>query len=144
MADESADDRWTVRGVPKGVRDAVADAAQRGKLTVGMWLCRAIDREIQAEREPLDLLVTRPVADKSSDRSDNLSDSGSRLALIERAVDAAVALAGAAEVPAGFRRRANRLLRDSLPPATPRKVSSPRLLIDGAAHPPANGAGADA
>lgn len=119
MADE--DDRWTVRGVTKAVRDAAADAAQRRKVTVGAWLTGAIDREVRAEREPLDLLP-RPAADNSSDMADT------RLAMIERAVASAVALASAPEVPTGFRRRANRLLRESLPPAAPRVVAGERRL----------------
>jgi hypothetical protein len=106
MADDLADDRWTVRGVPKGMREAASEAAARGKVTVGAWLCRAIDREVAAEREPFGLVL--PPADKSSDAE-------ARLAMVERAVASAVALASAPGVPTGFRRRANKLLRESLP-----------------------------
>jgi hypothetical protein len=128
MADD--DDRWTVRGVTKAVRDAAADAAQRRKVTVGAWLTGAIDREVRAEREPLDALV-RPAADNSSDMAD------ARLAVVERAVPSAVALANAPEVPTGFRRRANRLLRESLPNALPRVVAGDRrLMIGGGAQLP--------
>jgi hypothetical protein len=115
-----ADDRWTVRGVPKAVRDSATDAALRRKVTVGAWLCQASDREINAERAPLDLMRPQAMADKSADASDRLSDAAARLALIERSVTAAIALAAEPAVPTGFRRRANRLLRESLPaPALP-------------------------
>ena len=137
MADE--DDRWTVRGVTKAVRDAAADAAQRRKVTVGAWLTGAIDREVRAEREPLDLaakradvpegvsrtLLPRPAAENSSDMAD------AKLAMVERAVASAVALANAPEVPIGFRRRANRLLRESLPDALPRLAGGDRRLMIG-------------
>jgi hypothetical protein len=54
---------------------------------------------------------------------------GHDLALIERAVTAAVALAGAFGVPVTFRRRANRLLREALPrPVLSARVANrPRL-----------------
>jgi len=119
MADD--DDRWTVRGVTKAVRDAAADAAQRRKVTVGAWLTGAIDREVRAEREPLDLLP-RPAADNSSDMAD------ARLAMIERAVASAVALAGARGVPKVFRQQANHLLRESLPEPLTTMVASDRRL----------------
>ena len=126
MADE--DDRWTVRGVTKAVRDAAADAAQRRKVTVGAFLSEAVVFAVRAEREPLDLLP-RPAADNSADMAD------ARLAMIERAVASAVALANAPEVPTGFRRRANRLLRESLPAALPRVVAGDRRLMIGAETP---------
>lgn len=135
MADD--DDRWTVRGVTKAVRDAAGEAAQRRKVTVGAWLSRAIDREINAEREPLDLTLPRTPADKTAD----MADTHTRLALIERAVASAVALAGAPEVPTGFRRRANRLLRESLPDARPRIVAGERQLRIGVGLPAAKANG---
>ena len=52
--------------------------------------------------------------------------------MIERAVASAVALAAAPEVPAGFRRRANRLLRESLPPVLPRVIGGDGRLMIGA------------
>jgi hypothetical protein len=135
MADD--DDRWTVRGVPKAMREAVVDAARRRRVQVGEWACEAFDRHIRAEREPLDMAV----ADKSADRSDVLSDADARLALIERAVASAVALASAPGVPAGFRRRANRLLREGLPVPVGRVAAGNgrRLAIAGPGN--ANGAG---
>jgi hypothetical protein len=64
MADEIASDaaevRWTVRGVPKRYRDVAAEAAVRADLSVGAWLCRAIEQAVQAERAPLE--VTAPAA----------------------------------------------------------------------------------
>jgi hypothetical protein len=60
MADEIASDaaevRWTVRGVPKRYRDAASEAAARADLSVGAWLCRAIEQAVQAERAPIDAL----------------------------------------------------------------------------------------
>jgi hypothetical protein len=125
MADD-ADDRWTVRGVPKAVRDAAASAADRAKITVGMYLCRAVSREIEAERQPMPMEVLPP---RGADiMADNLSDM-SDIDVIERAVATAVALAGAPEVPVMFRRRANRALREMLPKPEAR-VRGPRLLLD--------------
>ncbi len=113
MADDStdadkADERWTVRGVPERYRDAAAKAAQRSKMKVGAWLCEAIDAAIQAEREPIDISSPPPVSAVADDSADVLDR-------IERAVSSAVLLANAPDVPMTFRRRANRLLRDSLP-----------------------------
>ena len=131
MADDTADDRWTVRGIPKHVREAIAAAAQRRKVSVGEWACEAFDRHIQAEREPVAQAIARP-ADRPADMADVPSDADAQLALIERAVNAAVALAGAAAVPVAFRRRANRLLRDSLPtPAGRPSRGKPTLLLAG-------------
>jgi hypothetical protein len=144
MADNNADDmRWTVRGVAPEVRRVAAEAADRAKVSVGAWLSRAVDREIAAERAPLDVLAPRMAADKSSDTPDGLTDASARLALIERAVAAAVALANAPDVPAGFRRRANRLLREGLPAAGARAEQG-RLLIDGGQAGNANGNAANA
>jgi hypothetical protein len=127
MADGS-DDRWTVRGVPAALRGAAAEAAQRRKVTVGAWLCQAIDREVAAERAPLELKVAGPVAAMSAE----LSAADVRLALIERAVASAVSLAAAPGVPSGFRWRANRLLRESLPdPALRVLADKPRLALVG-------------
>jgi hypothetical protein len=140
VADESADDRWTIRGVPKAVRDAAADAAQRRKVTVGVWLCEAVDHAIKAEREPLDLLV----ADKPADRSDALSDTGARLTVLERTIAAAVTLANARKIPLAFRKEANRLLRESLPSPTGLVSGEKVRLIAGETKAKANGADHDA
>jgi hypothetical protein len=91
VADDLSDDRYTVRGVPKAFREKAAKAAGRRKIPVGAWLCQAIDREVEAERQPLDLIRPGSVADKSSDPSDIASDAVARLALVERAIAAAVA-----------------------------------------------------
>ena len=137
MADDQTDDRWTVRGVPKAYREKAAEAAQRRKISVGAHLCRALDLADQAERQPLDLILPHhPVADKTADIADGLSDTAARLALTERAIAAAVALASAKGVPRDFRREANARLRDSLPAARVGDVEQPKLL----AAPVANGA----
>jgi hypothetical protein len=61
MADEIASDaaevRWTVRGVPKRYRDTASEAAERADLSIGAWLCRAIEQAVQAERAPLEVTV---------------------------------------------------------------------------------------
>jgi hypothetical protein len=53
MAEEPAAEAvgpWTVKGVPAEDRQAINAAARRADLTVGEWLRRAAQREIQAER----------------------------------------------------------------------------------------------
>lgn len=129
MSDDLADDRWTVRGVSKGVRDAAAEAARRRKISVGAWLALAVDLAITAEREPMDLILPR-AADKSSDTS----DVAARVSMVERVVASAVALAGAPDVPMGLRRRANRLLRESLSTVGQHAAAAdrPRLIAGGA------------
>jgi hypothetical protein len=126
MAGDSDDDRWTVRGVPEGYRIKAAEAAARGNLKVGAWLCAAIDLASRAEREPMILMPPQPVSDAPADTADAAADA--RLALLERAVAASIALANAPGVPTGFRRRANRLLRETLPAPAPRAQGSRRLL----------------
>jgi hypothetical protein len=126
MADDQADDRWTVRGVPKAVREAAAAAADRRKITVGAFLCAAMDRELQAERAPIDLLPPRP-ADNLSDTANGTADVG--LGIVERAVAAAVQLASTEGVPIGFRRRANRLLKDALGKPSPRAPMAERRAL---------------
>ncbi len=131
MADDGADDRWTVRGVSKAYRERAAEAASRRKISLGALVCEGLDLAHAAEREPLDLTVRQP-ADKASDTSASLSDTRADLALVERAVAAAVALAAEPNVPAAFRRRANRLLREALPASAPRPaVGKPRLTLAG-------------
>jgi hypothetical protein len=142
MSDETADDRWTVRGVPKAYRDRAVEAAGRRKLPIGAYVCQALDREIRAEREPLEVISPRSAADKSSDSADKMSDAMACVMVAERAIAAAIALAGAADVPTTFRRRANRLLRESLPPRVTKRT--PPLLTDDAARPMGNGAHGEA
>ena len=128
MADDLADERWTVRGVPKAYRDRATEAATRRKVTLGVYVCRALDLALQAEREPVDLIGAWCGADDAADVSAALSDASARVAMIERAVSAAVALAAQPEVPPGLRRKANRLLRESLAQASPRVSPGRRLL----------------
>ncbi len=76
-----------------------------------------------AEREPFGLALSP---------SDKMSDAEARLAIVERAVASAVALAGAPGVPTGFRRRANKLLRESLPGGGgPRRAAGFGAIKDG-------------
>jgi hypothetical protein len=115
MAEIDGDERWTVRGVPKRYRDRAGEAATRRKLTLGAYLCEAIDLAVRQKREPI-------VADKRADIVAPVIEplAAGYLGLVERAVTAAVALAGVPDVPTTFRRRANRLLREALPPAARR------------------------
>jgi hypothetical protein len=87
---------WSLKAVPTQTRQAVIRAAQRENLTVGQWLELRV-REWTEAGSPV--TVSEP------------QSTGQDLALIERAVTAAVALASAPDVPVAFRRRANRLLR---------------------------------
>jgi hypothetical protein len=105
---------WSLKAVPTQTRQAVIRAAQRENLTVGQWLERRV-REWTEAGSPV--AVSEP------------QSTGHDLALIERAVTAAVALAGAPNVPVTFRRRANRLLREALPRPIPgpRVADRPRL-----------------
>lgn len=119
MSDGNADDKWSVRGVPKSYRDAISQAAARQKIQVGAWICRAVDLAIQAEREPVVLMPAGYVSDDAAD---------ARLTLLERAVAASVKLAETPGVPTMFRRRVNRLLREALP--APRGKSHPVVMLD--------------
>jgi hypothetical protein len=100
---------WTLKAVPTQTRQAVIRAAQRENLTVGQWL----ERRVREWTEEGSAVV---VSETSSETRSPPHD----LDLIERAVTAAVALAGAPDVPKAFRQRANRLLREALPQAAPR------------------------
>ena len=126
MSDDQGDGKRSVRGIPQAIWDGATAAAARADMAVGPWVAQAIDRALQAERAPLDLVV--PSADKTADTSGKRSDTADSLDLIERAVAAAVALAGAPEVPTAFRRRANKLLREALPAPVPRLVVADRVL----------------
>lgn len=110
MADD--DDRWTIRGVAKEVQEQAKAAAARARVSIGAYVTSAIDGAIEAERKPIEFVVdARDVASPAPmdhRRMYELDD-------IERTIAAAVALAGAADVPVAFRRRANRVLRERLP-----------------------------
>ena len=67
------------------------------------------------------------------------SDVDAQLGLIDRAVGVAIALAAAENVPATFRRKANRLLREALPVPAARVATEVRRLPA-----PASGDGAAA
>jgi hypothetical protein len=64
MADSEADDRVTVRGVPKQTREAWTASAKRAGISLGEWFCQAVDLKLQAERKPMDLLR---LADRAAD-----------------------------------------------------------------------------
>jgi hypothetical protein len=93
-------------------------AAAAEKITVGELLTRIMVAVMEADWQVGG--ASTPSATRST---------GHDLALIERAVTAAVALAGAPNVPVTFRRRANRLLREALPrPVLSARVANrPRL-----------------
>jgi hypothetical protein len=109
---------WSLKAVPTQTRQAVIAAARRENLTVGQWLELRV-REWTEAGSPV--TVSEP------------QSTGQDLALIERAVTAAVALAGAPDVPVAFRRRANRLLRESLPRPSPGKRVADRPRLSSAA-----------
>lgn len=123
MADVD-DDRWSVRGVPKATRDAAAAAAQRGGISVGAWLRAAVDRALQAEREPIPAVGVSGLADKMSDAYAATSDA---LGLVERVVESAVRLAAVEGVPKRLRGHANRLLREMLPQPVSRPAPVRRI-----------------
>jgi hypothetical protein len=60
IASDAADQRWTVRGVTKGYREAATAAADRAGMSVGAWLCQVIDEAVQAEREPIGTKTLAP------------------------------------------------------------------------------------
>jgi hypothetical protein len=109
---------WQVKNFPDGVRRAIVERAAAEKITVGELLTRIMVAVMEADWQVGG--ASTPSATRST---------GHDLALIERAVTAAVALAGAFGVPVTFRRRANRLLREALPRPVvgPRVADRPRL-----------------
>jgi hypothetical protein len=110
---------WQVKNYPDKLRKAIVERAALEKITVGELLTRITVAVMEAGWQ-VDGAVN------PSDTRSTVDD----LAVIERAVTAAVALAGAPEVPVAFRRRANRLLRESLPPRESRgKSGKPQLRI---------------
>jgi hypothetical protein len=135
MADEIASDaaevRWTVRGVPKRYRDAASEAAARADLSVGAWLCRAIEQAVQAERAPIDALpavvaaapVLRPAAAGVGE-----------LAELMRAAQA-MAEATGVSIPKATARHAVALMTGELraarglPPLAPRRSAGPPRAI---------------
>jgi hypothetical protein len=107
---------WTLKSIPTETRQAVIRAAQRENLTVGQWLERRV-REWTDAGSPVDITPHRQ------------QSAPDWLAIIERTIAAAVALAGAQDVPPVLRQRANRLLREGLPAARVRaRREKPGLL----------------
>lgn len=131
---------WQIKNFPDGLRKAIVDRAGVEKITVGELLTRITvvvmeaDWQVDGTVNPSDTRQPRQISgtvNPSATRSTAVD-----LATVERAVAAAVALAGAPDVPITFRRRANRLLRESLP--APRVGSSKQPLRIGT-----NGAGVE-
>jgi hypothetical protein len=83
---------------------------------VGAWLCQAIDRVIQAERKPID--VISPTAEPRNPHTK--LDAEKLLAMTKRAIAATAQLAEAEKVSSDLRDQLEMLLRKSLPaPAQP-------------------------
>lgn len=124
---------WQIKNFPDGLRRAIVTRADEEKVTVGELLTRIIVAVMAADWQ---VGQAGQVAVNPSDTRSTEAD----LARIERAVGAAVSLAAAPEVPAAFRRRVNRLLRESLPAAKLR-VGGGRQKLLAAPDPrsPANG-----
>jgi hypothetical protein len=118
---DAAENRWTVRGVGMSYRKAAADAAERADISMGAWLCRAIDRAIQAEREPIDVIPMAAAGAKPRAKPDREK----LLAVTERAIAAAAQLAEAEKVAPDLRVQLESLLRKSLPPVKKQKPALP-------------------
>lgn len=126
MADD--DDRWTIRGVAKEVQEQAKAAAGRAKVSIGAYVTSAIDGAISGEREPITVTMEgRTYGDVLSEAVSEMARRERAMELddIERTIAAAVALAGAADVPVAFRRRANRVLRERLPGPPGRPPGAP-------------------
>jgi hypothetical protein len=143
MADEIASDaaevRWTVRGVPKRYRDAAAEAAARADLSVGAWLCRAIEQAVQAERTPIDVL---PAAGAAAPSPRPAAAGVGELAELMRAAQA-MAEATGVSIPKATARHAVALMTGELraarglPALAPRRSTRPPQAI-AAPKPPAS------
>jgi hypothetical protein len=135
MADEIASDaaevRWTVRGVPKRYRDAAAEAAARADLSVGAWLCRAIEQAVQAERAPIDVL---PAAGAAAPAPRPAAARVGELAELMRAAQAMAEVTGVS-IPKATARHAVALMTGELraarglPPLAPRRGTRPPRAI---------------
>jgi hypothetical protein len=123
---------WQIKNFPDGLRHAIVERAGVEKITVGELLTRITVAVIESDWQ------VGGAVNPSDTRS-----TGNDLSVVERAISAAVALAGAPEVPVTFRRRANRLLRESLPVATNRGASGPPRLRIAPSAVMTNEAGAD-
>lgn len=127
---------WQIKNFPDGLRRAIVTRADEEKVTVGELLTRIIVAVMAADWQVGQAGQAGQAAVNPSDTRSTEAD----LARIERAIGAAVSLAAAPEVPAAFRRRVNRLLRESLPAAKLR-VGGGRQKLLAAPDPrsPANG-----
>lgn len=124
MADD--DDRWTIRGVAKEVQEQAKAAAGRLKVSIGAYVTSAIDSAISGEREPITVTMEgRTYGDVLAEAVSGMARRERAMDDIERTIAAAVALAGAADVPVAFRRRANRVLRERLPGPPGRPPAAP-------------------
>lgn len=95
--------QWTIKSVSRTVRDTATLAARKEGLTVGQWLEVRV-REWTDAGSPVTIPAPPP---------------GSELDQLERAIAASIALANAQNLPAGFRTKAARLLKQALPDPTP-------------------------
>lgn len=115
---------WQIKNFPDGLRRAIVERAAVEKVTVGELLTRIMVAVMEADWQvggAVNPSATRPTE----------NNSGNNLPTLERAIAAAVCLAGAPEVPVAFRRRANRLLRESLPSGAPREARQKlRLAVE--------------
>jgi hypothetical protein len=100
---DAAENRWTVRG--GGSRGRAGGGA------VGAWLCQAIDRAIQAERKPIDVISSTAEPRKPRTKP----DAEKLLTMTKQAIAAAAQLAEAEKVPPDLRDQLEMLLRKSLP-----------------------------
>jgi adenine/guanine phosphoribosyltransferase-like PRPP-binding protein len=107
---------WQIKQFPRRLRQELTEQAHTERVSVGELLTRLV---IAAREGGWQFDPSRP----SPDGSTNGVEAG--LALAERAIAAAVALASAPNVPVTFRRRANRLLRESLPSRSRKPASLP-------------------
>jgi hypothetical protein len=117
---------WQIRQFPRRLRLELTEQARQEHVSVGELLTRLVVAARDAGWQFDPAAESLPVADTLT-----------RLALVERAVAAAVSLAGAPDVPKAFRSRANRLLRDSLPggPRPPPAAAANPLAIAAPAPP---------
>ena len=66
---DTADNRWTIRGVPPSYRDKVTKRADRLEMTVGEIVCQALDAQEQSDAQPIEIIKADAPAQPSSDLS---------------------------------------------------------------------------
>lgn len=104
---------WQIKNFPDELRRAIVDRAMVERATVGELLTRVI--------------VAVMAADWQVGQAVNPSDTPSTvvdLDRVTRAISASALLAASDLIPPAFRRRANRLLRDSLPAPAPQALGA--------------------